>query len=78
MPRNRPAPPRLQVTTHDRRHFILVAPDWAGDLRIYLRAVGVTSSPPETIATDVVSIELGKRADAAAVQGLLDRWGQCA
>ena len=78
MPRNRPAPPRLHVTTQDRRHFILVAPDWAGDLRIYLRKAGVTSSPPEPVVADLVSVEIGKRADAAAVQGLLDRWDQCA
>jgi hypothetical protein len=45
------------------------------------RNVGGTmpeNTPPEPAGAEVVSVRLGKKADAAAVQGPLDRWVDCA
>ncbi|HKB39366.1 MAG TPA: hypothetical protein VKD72_23210 [Gemmataceae bacterium] len=67
-------PPRLQVVTYSGRHFVMVPPAWAGDLRIYLRGKGVSSTPPEPFDGAVVSVELGRKSDTTAVQGFLDGW----
>jgi hypothetical protein len=67
-------PPRLHVVTHSGRHFVMVPPPWAGDLRIFLRRKGVTSSPPEPVDGTLVSVELGRKSDTTAVQGFLDGW----
>lgn len=74
MTRNRTEPPRLHVLTQERHHYIMVPRDWAGDLRIYLRGKGVFSHPPEPYDEDIVSVELDKKADTAAIQVFLDRW----
>ena len=71
-------PPRLRVVSKEGRHFVLVPQQWAGDLRIFLRSKGVASSPPEPVDRAVVSVELGRKTDTRAVQGLLDRWVECA
>jgi hypothetical protein len=71
-------PPRLRIVSQEGRYFVLVPPQWAGDLRILLRSKGVTSSPPEPVGGDMVSVELGKKTDTGAVQVLLDGWVSCA
>lgn len=69
-----PRPPRLNVLVQQRRSVVLVQPEWAGDLRIYLRANGVMSEAPEMTGKDFVRVVLLGEAKPRAVQDLLDRW----
>ena len=65
---------KLKVVAADRRCYIDVHPDRGMALLQYLRAHGVTCSPPQPSAKDVDSIELDRGADVKGIKALLDAW----
>jgi hypothetical protein len=72
MPKS-PCPP-LIVATEGTRNFVNVPSGFAAALHYFLRAHCVLTSPPEPLWTGTDCIQLGKEADATAVQALLDEW----
>jgi hypothetical protein len=66
--------PRLSVASAGKRHYIHVPTAVAGELFSYLRGNRIQVAPPQPCFTDLDSIELGGKVNAAAVQGLLDEW----
>ena len=64
----------LKVVIDGKRRYISVPTARAGALHTYLRAHGVTASPPAPSFTGFDSIELVEGRDATAVQNLLKCW----
>ena len=65
---------KLKVITAGNRCYIDVHPDRGTALSRYLRAHGVTCSPPQPSSKDVDSIELDPGADVKGIKLLLDAW----
>jgi len=63
-----------KVVTAGKRCYIDVCPVRGMALLQYLRAHGVTCSPPQPSSKDVDSIELDPGADVKGINVLLDAW----